>query len=183
MVVESKQAQEFSEWLTTDNYGLATVLVSCSLGSGQQVLSFQLPGDFRTLPESLLPSTIPCHLSWFFFPLASLVLLARHWKNLNSHPYVYLQTLLQKHVVKIFFLSTLSLWFRQLVFGRNQFHVLITCCFLAEALFSNGVVSAFLAPNLAMREKLVLFRIILYEWCFLSLSRMQMMSRSFSGIK
>ena len=40
-----------------------------------------------------------------------------------------------------------------------------------------------LSAKFGNEGEIVLFRIILYEWCFSSLSRMQMMSSSFSGIK
>ena len=38
----------------------------------------------------------------FSSSLTAVVLLVRHWKNLDSYPNVDLQTLLQKHVVKKF---------------------------------------------------------------------------------
>ena len=40
-----------------------------------------------------------------------------------------------------------------------------------------------LAGNLAMREKSFLYRIILSEWCVSSLSRKQMISSRYFGIK
>ena len=86
---------------------------------GGEVLGSQLSGDFRMVPEGLAPRALRLALSLplelgFSSSLTSVVLLAQHWKTLDSYPYVDLQTLFQKRVVKIFSFNAFALIYQGL---------------------------------------------------------------------